>query len=344
MKADAPATIRDVAKLAGASLSTVSYVLNDTADKFVSEELRARVLKAAKELNYRPNQIARRLRGKTGRILAVLVPQFDNIYFNRVIIGAQKVADERGYILCIYSTYDNEERETEFIQNILCQQVDGILLCPANNSTAAVDLIRDAKIPFSVIDREIEGTDFDFVAIDNYQAAYQATEYLIKKGHTRIAFCGWETDVDAVVKRKEGFLAAVKDYGLCDEIVVWECEREQEQDAIYREGIERVVSEFKSSALFLGQNQIAEGIIRAMNHDAPVNWLDLSVVVFGDPPWATITKPAYTCIAQPDVKMGELATELLITRIEDPEKSIERILLQAELVERGSVKPGQKIC
>ena len=108
----------------------MSYVLNDNAEKFVSEELRRRVLQAAKELNYRPNQIARRLRGKTGKILAVLVPQFENVYFNRVVIGAQKVADERGYVLCIYSTYDDEERETDFIQNIVAQRVDGILLCP----------------------------------------------------------------------------------------------------------------------------------------------------------------------------------------------------------------------
>src|SRR5690554_1081570 len=104
MKPDAPATIKDVAKLAGASLSTVSYVLNDVPNKFVSKELRKRVLKAARELNYRPNQIARRLRGKTGKILAVLVPQFDNIYFNRMVIGAQEIAEEEGYILCIYST------------------------------------------------------------------------------------------------------------------------------------------------------------------------------------------------------------------------------------------------
>ena len=173
-------TIKDVAKRAGASLSTVSYVLNDNAEKFVSEELRRRVLQAAKELNYRPNQIARRLRGKTGKILAVLVPQFENVYFNRVVIGAQKVADERGYVLCIYSTYDDEERETDFIQNIVAQRVDGILLCPANNRTSAADLIREAGVPFVVIDREIAGADFDFVAIDNYQAAYAAAEYLIE--------------------------------------------------------------------------------------------------------------------------------------------------------------------
>jgi DNA-binding LacI/PurR family transcriptional regulator len=336
VKRGAPVTIKDVAKRAGASLSTVSYVLNDNAEKFVSEELRRRVLQAAKELNYRPNQIARRLRGKTGKILAVLVPQFENVYFNRVVIGAQKVADERGYVLCIYSTYDDEERETDFIQNIVAQRVDGILLCPANNRTSAADLIREAGVPFVVIDREIAGADFDFVAIDNYQAAYAAAEYLIAQGHTRIAFCGWATSVDAVVKRREGFLAAAEKHGLSQQVTVWECDRDQHDDALYREGIARIISEFRPTALFIGQNQIAERIIRVLNH-APLNVPDLSVLLFGDPPWATITKPAYTCMAQPDARMGELATELLIARIEEPEKPVERILLQAELVERDSV-------
>lgn len=336
MKPETHATIRDVAKLAGTSVSTVSYVLNDESNKFVSEELRTKVLQAAKELNYRPNQIARRLRGKTGNILAVLVPQFDNIYFNRVVIGAQKIADERGYILCIYSTFDDEARELTFIQNILSQQVDGILLCPANNATTSVNLIRESNIPFSIIDRVIPGTDFDFVAIDNYQAAYLGTEYLIEKGHEKIAYCSWKTDIDAVAKRKEGFLAAIKKHKLSmDQVMIWECARDQ--DASYREGVQRVLSQLEPSAIFLGQNQVAEGFIRSMNRFDSSRVQDVSVILFGDPPWATITTPEYTCISQPDVKMGELATELLIDRIEKPQKSTKRILLEARLVERNSV-------
>jgi|LSQX01.2.fsa_nt_gb LacI family transcriptional regulator len=335
MKLDAPATIKGVAKLAGASLSTVSYVLNDESDKFVSEELRLRVLEAAKKLNYRPNQIARRLRGKIGKILAVLVPQFDNIYFNRVVIGAQRVADEQGYILCIYSTYDDERRELAFVQNILSQQIDGILLCPANNQTASVDLIRESNIPFTIIDRGIPGSDFDFVEIDNYQAAYHGTEYLIQKGHTKITYCGWETEIDAVAERKEGFLAAIKKHKLpLDQIIIWECSRYQEE--AYEEGV-NLVAHADASAVFLGQNQVAEGFIRAMNRLTALQNRDLSVVLFGDPPWATITSPEYTCISQPDIEMGELATKMLIARIEQPQKSTEHIVLQAELVERDSV-------
>lgn len=333
---EAPPTIRDVARLAGVSVSTVSYVLNDYSDKFVSEELRQRVIQAAKVLNYRPNQIARRLRGKTGRMLAVLIPQFDNLYFTRIAIGAQQVADERGYILCIYSSYDSEEREMEFILNILSQQVDGILLCPANNHTKSVDMIRQSNTPFCVVDRQIPGSDFDFVAIENYQAAYDATEYLINKGHERIAYCSWGTTIDAVVKRKRGFLAAVEKHKLSDRIMIWEYARDQE--SVYREGIDHIVKIIQPTALLIGQHQVAEGIIRSMKRFTPSRLKDLSIVVFGDPPWATMTQPEVTCITPPSEEMGKAAMELLIARIENPELEPQRVYLRAELVERGSVK------
>ena len=104
-------TLKDVAELAGTSISTASVVLSGTEQKYVSEELRDRVIAAATRLQYRPNITARRMKGKNGRFLAIMVPQFDNVFFNQLVIGAETYASSQDYTLAIYSTYDQEEKE-----------------------------------------------------------------------------------------------------------------------------------------------------------------------------------------------------------------------------------------
>ena len=129
----------------------------------MSEGLRGRVIKAATKLKYRPNITARRMKGKNGRFLAILVPQFDNVFFNRVVIGAETYANSQDYTLAIYSTYDQEEKEIRFIDNLISLQVDGILIIPAQQESKSVQMIREAGIPFVVVDRSIPGHDYDHV-------------------------------------------------------------------------------------------------------------------------------------------------------------------------------------
>ena len=105
------ATLKDVARRAGTSIATASVVLSQSTGKYVSDELRVRVLEAARYYNYRPNISARRMKGKNGRSLAILVPQFENFFFNRIVIGAENYANSKEYILSIYSTLDEEDKE-----------------------------------------------------------------------------------------------------------------------------------------------------------------------------------------------------------------------------------------
>ncbi len=328
-------TLKDVAGLADTSTATASVVLNKVSHKYVSDELRERVLEAARELNYRPNIAARRLKGKTGKTLAILVPQFENTFFNRVVIGAETHASERGYILSIYSTQDKEEKELQFLQNIISHQVDGILICPANNQSRSVEVIQEAGIPYVVIDRAVQGDESDYVTIDNYQAAYVGTKSLIEHGHRRILYYGWKSDLNTITDRILGFEDALAEAGISpDEYMVVEGNRSRsEVFEIYG----KLLKERDFTAVFAGHNHIGEAIIESLRVAGKRIPADVSVLIFGNPSWAVITLPSFSCIAQPDLEMGTKAAELIISLVENPKHAPSLHTLEARLLKRDSV-------
>jgi len=330
-------TLHDVARLSGTSIATASAVLSETSTKYVSEQLQQRVLEAANRLRYRPNIAARRMKGKRGKLLAILIPQFENVFFNRVVIGAESYANSAGYILSIFSTYDREEKEITFIENLLSMQVDGILICPANNKSKSVNMIRKANVPLVVVDRLAEpATDYDFVAIDNYQAAYEGTRLLLNHGHRKILFVGWKSPLNTITDRVQGFRDAIRDFGADPEdSLVFESERDRE--AVYR----FLLDSFKNhrfTAILAALHMLGEGVlqsIQTLNLKIPD---DLSVLIYGNPTWASLHRPPLTCIAQPDLEVGRKAAELLIDQLENEAHEKTQIILRTELVTRQSVR------
>ncbi|NLJ68256.1 MAG: LacI family transcriptional regulator [Firmicutes bacterium] len=329
-------TLKDVAKLAGTSVSTASVVLSGTQKKFVSDTLRQRVLEAAKVLNYRPNITARQMKGKSGRFLAILAPQFDNVFFNQVVIGAESYANSRDYTLAIYSTYDQEEKELKFVDNLISLQVDGILLIPAQQKSRTVEMIRDAEIPYVVVDRPIFSDEhYELVAIDNYQAARDATEYLLSCGHTRIAFFGWESPLTTVTERIHGFRDALLAAGIKpDPKGIVEVPRER--GAAFQAAME-VLPGSDYTAVLAAQSNVGEGVVDALfqlGWEIPER---MSVMLYGDPPWASLFRPKFSCVVQPHQQLGMKAAELIIDRLENPHHEIRCEVFKAALHVRDSV-------
>ena len=328
-------TLKDVARLAGTSVSTASVVLSGTQKKFVSERLRKQVLEAASVLNYRPNITARQMKGKGGRFLAILAPQFDNVFFNQVVIGAESYANSRDYTLAIYSTYDEEEKELKFVDNLISLQVDGILIIPAQQESKTVEMIREAEIPFVVVDRPIVGDDYELVAIDNYQAAKDATEYLIACGHRKIAFFGWRSPLTTITERIEGFRDALLAAGIePDPSNIIEVPRDR--GAAFEAAME-ILPGSDYTAVLAAQSNVGEGVVDALfrlGWDIPGR---MSVMLYGDPPLASIFRPKFSCEVQPHLQLGMKAAELIIDRLENPDREIRREIFKTTLRIRDSV-------
>lgn len=206
------ATLKDVAKRAGTTPATVSYVLNNSSERYISEEMKKNVLTAAKELNYVKSSVASSLRGKKTKIIAVLVPQFSNQFFTRMIVAIETIADEHEYILTIYNTFDDPVREKSIINRMVQHRVDGYIIAPTVEGFKNTEQLRHNGIPLVVVDRPLEGNEnYIWVTTDNYQCGYESANYVIKYGHKNIAFVGWQTEILDLRERERGF-SQVSDY------------------------------------------------------------------------------------------------------------------------------------
>lgn len=327
-------TIRDIAKLAQTSVATVSWVLNGDSRKYVSDELKERVLQAAKTLNYQPNLLAQRLKGKSRKLLAIIVPQFENVFFNRIVIGAEKYANTRDYKLLICSTDDSPQKEIELVNQLIANWVDGFLIAPTLEGENSIETIIQSGTSLVLLDRLIKG-NIDYVATDNFDAAYIGAKYLLEQGHRHIAYIGWDIGLNTITDRNEGFFKAVAEFGLSrGDIIFRRCPRLDEAGYIVTN---EILDKHQPTALFIDQNNIAEGVVQALRErklDIPK---DISVLIYGDPSWAKLNVPEFTCVALPDIQIGTEGARILIDKLEDRDTAIQTILLSGNLVERGSV-------
>jgi len=328
-------TLKDVASLADTSIATASNVLSDRADKYVSEELAERVRRAAEVLGYRPNLVARSMKGKSRNLVAILVPEFWNPVFTRIVVGAEQVARKNGYLLLICSTEGDTQRQEEYLQNLAAQQVDGYLITPVSEDGQIVERMESLNLPFAVVDRPVASSaDYDLVAYDMKSATIRGVDYLIRHGHRRIGFIGWDSPV--VRSRLDGFVSAVQDAGLDPE----ECPSclggisRDSGAALARECIEQG----DITALFIGHHHIGEGAMTQIADMGIVVPDDLSVLVFGNPTWTQIVTPGLTCMDMPDAEMGSTAMEMLIASIMGTRTTTAKVWLDCKLVERGSVQ------
>jgi LacI family transcriptional regulator len=338
-----PPTLKDVARTAQVSVATVSHVLNPDSVKFVSPPVRARVQAAAAELGYRPNLLARGMRGKGRRALAILIPQFENFFFTQLVTGAERAAYLHGYVLLICSTYDDPAREHSYIESLLSQQVDGFLLSPTLSGAINTEVLRDRGVPYAVVDRPLKGFrgDYDYAGFSNREGAVLGARHLLERGHRRIAYLGWRTRLPIMTDRYAGFREELARWGLAA----------KEMPAFFRphtpaEG-ERLAEELfvkggldGATAIFAAHQYLAEGLIVGMRRLGKQVPADVSLVVYGRPSWTWLTNPPLTCVQMPDAEIGELGAKMLIDRIEGRRNACEQIWLAASLAAGASVADG----
>ena len=178
-------TIRDVAQRAGVAPITVSRVVNNSG--YVSQAARQRVEAAIADLNYVPNTLARSLRFKKTRVLALIVTDITNPFWTTVARGVEDVANAHGFNLILCNTDEDEAKQNDYLQVLLQKRVDGFVLVPTRNAAQAIRLIQAQNVPVVVVDREVPGVDVDIVRSDSEGGAFLLTRHLLDLGHRRIA-------------------------------------------------------------------------------------------------------------------------------------------------------------
>lgn len=332
------ATLKDVAKRAGTTAATVSYVLNESKGRYISPEMRQRVIDAAKELNYVKSSVGSSLKGKKRKMIAVLVPQFENQFFTRIILAIENIADQYGYILSICNTFDDVKREEEILYRMQQQRVDGYIIIPTKEGAKNTQQLRQLGIPMVIVDRPLEGVEnYFWVTTKNYQCGYVGTQYLIQNGHEHIAYIGWDSGIKDLLLREKGFYDALEEeYIAKEEALVLRGAFTQE--AGYRMTQDIIENHKDITAIFYGYNIQAKGGVQYLTENNIEPGTDVSIVIIGSPEWATIGKNNFTHVNQHDYSLGNKAAELLFEIINKEEKTQAKHIMQGcTLIEGSSV-------
>ncbi len=331
-------TISDVAKRAGVSTMTVSRVINNSG--YISQEARDRVEKAIAELGYVPNALARSLRFKQTKTIALVLTDITNPFFTKLARGVEDAASEQGFSVVLCNTDESESEESEYLNVLLQKQVDGVLLVPACCSLESVTLLQSRNVPVVVLDRRIEGANVDTVRCDSEEGAQQLVRHLLSLGHRRIAALSGPKGISTSADRVAGYRQAMIAAGI----------PESEHLAYYAgftveggyETARQVLAiDRPPTALFAANNFIAMGAFRALREAGRRVPDDASLVAFDDIPVSFAPDPFLTVAAQPVYEMGKRATELLLTRLagEGPAEPQE-VVFHTELILRRSTAPA----
>lgn len=331
-------TLADVAKRAGVALSTVSAVLNNRPDCFVSEETRQRILKAAEELGYRPNYLARSLaKGKTETI-GLVIYEVANPYFARLADEVEKEVRQAGYQLLLCTNRDginvDDRANLELLSN---QRVDGILLWasryPAEGYTVPLPKKVKSRIPIVVIGYHTkDGTDY--VAINREAGTYQATKHLISLGHKRIAYLAPPWGMNPDHPKLVGVMKALRESGLADPILIT-------SDDHTRFAGRLAVQSFRDlnprpTAIVCYNDLVAIGAYRGLKDLGLRIPDDVALVGFDGIEDGEYLDPPLTTVSVPVETLSQLAVQFLLNRISGEVAEAQRKVVAPQLLVRGS--------
>lgn len=327
-------TIKDVARAANVSIATVSHVLNGT--RFVSDELRARVLHAAEALDYHPNRVAASLRTRRSQSVLLIIPDIANPFFPQLVRGVQDVFDRKGFAVIVANTDRRRDRELDFLNLALRTNADGVIINPSGIDYSDILPLIERDIKITLIGAHIDHPDLDVVRVDNPAGAHDAVRHLVTLGHRRIAMVTGPLRASSARQRHEGYEQAMAEAGLPVESG-WVAEATFDQEGGYRATTRLLMHPSPPTAIFAAADLMALGAMQALRDAGRHVPRDVSVVGFDDIPLAQITAPPLTTISQPKYEMGQCAAELLLARLGTSEATLcQHVVMEHALVVRGS--------
>jgi LacI family transcriptional regulator len=325
-------SLKDIAQRVGVSTALVSYVLNNKKEGRISKEVAKKIKDTAQKLNYRPNQIAKSLKTRKTYTIGLIVADISNPFFSALARIIEDEAEKTNYTVIFGSSDENAERSEKLMDVLLDRQVDGLIIAPAENTEGQIKQLQKRSIPFVLIDRYFPKVKVNYVGINNYKAAYQATEHLIKAGCRRIGMIGFKTTLCNLDDRKQAFIKAQEDHkvtllrkGIHE--VSLEASKEEVEAAI-----ESLLSLPKpADALFFASNKLSTFGLKYINTLSLTVPQDLAICSFDESDATELFYASLTHVRQPLQQLGQEAVRLLHQMINEDHK-VQQLHLNAELV------------
>lgn len=330
-------TIKDVAKLAKVSISTVSRVINDS--KPVSPEARRRVLHAIDTLGYEPNEIARSLVTKKSNLIGVIVDDIGNNYVSQIVRGIEEIGRMYNYDIIISSSYGNAETELKFLQLLRTKQVEGIILVSEIVNQGVVDYMKNSKLEFMYLNRYYRVPDLPSISMDYNMATKKMMDYLIELNHRKIIYLTQIIDNDLAIEIEK--IKAYEDVmgKIGEEPIIVQIDNRR-LDGGYKIGREivRLKEEKGITAVFCCQDELAIGLMNYL-HDCGIKVPDdISVSGYGDINVASIYRPTLSTIKEPYYDLGAISIRIMLKKLIGEPIDDENIVLPLRLLKRESCK------
>lgn len=336
---DLKPSIRDVAKLAGVGLGTVSRVMNDHPN--VSEEKRLRVKDAIRELGYVPDIVAQSLRNRRSKIFACVVRDFTVPVLSMFVDSMQKEIDIYGFSLMVASSYHDARREVELLRGMQQRRVDGLVIASASEEDQdLLKALREIPIPIVLLDRLVP-EELDSVCINHIAGVRQAVKHLVELGHRRIAIISGDTAVRATRDRLEGYRSALTECGVdVDPTLIRSATFDRA--AGYVEAKALLGRADRPTAIIAGGTSLLPGVIEAARDLGLSIPDDLSVIAGADSDVAKLATPPFTVVRWSHDELGRVAGRFLMERLDNPALAPRRFVVDTELVQRGSCAAPSK--
>lgn len=335
--------MKTIAERVGVSKTTVHRALSNVGR--ISEETREKILRVARELDYRPNNLARGLRSQKSATIGVVAVGLTNSFYSTILEGIESVAAQSGYSILLACSGGRPSRELMNLNVLREKRVDGVIVAPAHpkENFNHFQRLQNSGVPFVFIDRFMPGIEADYVMTDNFTGGYLAGEHLVSLGRKRITFgCVPQNEMNStsVKERLAGLKAAVEENGLEFAGMVGRgMPNITPQEAFAAASVESFIRAGNTlDAVLCTNDSTAIGIITGLKNMGMSVPDDVAVVGFDDLDIAPFVRPALTTVRQPTRKIGEEAVRLLLDRMTDPQRDMHprHMLLPPELVIRES--------
>ncbi len=332
-------SLSDIAKSLKVSKTLVSFVLNGQGrEKGISYDTINRVEEKVKELNYKPNHVARGLRTGKSHTIGFIVTNISNKFYAKIARNIEEVASRHNYNLIICSSDENPEKEIELINMLKERQVDGIIISTAQKNVGFFSRLKKEKYPFVLIDRKLPRLSTNFVGVDNYTGAYEATEQLIKNGYQKIGMLNISPSYLSTIKdREHGYRSALNDNGIrVNNKLIRSINCFDIQEMVKSALRELIQPPFKIDAIFSVNNNITIACMEYLNEKNVRIPQDLAIVSFDDIDLFRLSYPTITAVAQPIEEIGKMAVNILMDEIDGIAQNNKQVVLPVKLIERRS--------
>jgi LacI family transcriptional regulator len=330
-------SLEDIAKKVGVSKTTASFVLNGMGkQKRISDDIIKKVLAAAEEMNYKPHRLARSLRTGSTNVLGVIVIDVANNFHSKLSRSIENRAAENGYRVMICSSDENDTRMAEWVDELIANNVEGIIITPTVQARSKLIELKKAEYPFVLVDRHFPDFKADFVGIDNFKASFDAINLLIEEGYRDIGIIAFEPLLSVAQQRIEGYKQAILQNGMqLNPELIRTISYKNTQNEV-RNHVTELVHDGVRALLFTS-NRIGITGLHRLNELKVRIPQDIAIFSYDDNDFYPLMTPSISVISQPIEEMGRQAVEMILDRIKQPDREPQYLIMSAEVIRRDSI-------